>query len=60
MDLLGLINETIDKSIDTLGLIKIMKEQLVRLANENSSLKAQLVEKDKIIESLTKNNNDER
>lgn len=54
MDLLGLINETLDKGIDLLGLIKLMKEQLVRIANENASLKAQLVEKEKVIESLTK------
>jgi len=57
MDLFSLVTEVTDKGIDLLGLIKVTKVELIRLANENIALKAQLVEKDQIIESL-KNDKD--
>ncbi len=50
MDLFSLVTEVTDKGIDLLGLVKLMKNELIRIANENTALKAQLVEKDQIIE----------
>jgi len=52
MDLMSLITETVDKSIDLLSLVKLMKLELIRIANENTALKAEIVQKDQIIERL--------